>query len=381
MGKKESRKLLLGQALGMVLSGLAGVACGMLIFRYAGEAARADRPFWEQLLSTLGLILGMYAGVFVHTIVHEAGHLVFGLLSGYGFSSFRIFSFMWIREGERVRFRRLTIAGTGGQCLMIPPDLKDGKLPVALYNLGGPLINLIAGAVFWGLSFVELPRFSILMELFAVVGLLLAVINGVPMRLGAVDNDGYNAFVLRRDPAAVRAFWVQMKANQQVSQGVRLKDMPAEWFALPDDEAMKNSMVATLGVFACNRLMDQRRFDEADRLMEHMLSIPSGMVGLHRSLLICDRLYVELIGQNRPQVLDAMLDKAQQKMIHSMKDYPSVLRTRYAYALLGKGDRNEARQIRERFEKCARSFPYPSEVEAERELIQIADRVLSEKGG
>ena len=32
------------------------------------------------------------------TVIHEGGHLVFGLLTGYKFSSFRIMSFMWVKE-------------------------------------------------------------------------------------------------------------------------------------------------------------------------------------------------------------------------------------------------------------------------------------------
>ena len=55
--------------------------------------------------------------------------------------------------------------------------------------------------------------------------------NGIPMRLGNVDNDGYNALCLGKSPAALRSFWLQMKINQQISRGVRLKDMPEDWFA------------------------------------------------------------------------------------------------------------------------------------------------------
>ena len=32
----------------------------------------------------------LFVGIMIHLIVHEAGHMVFGLLTHYGFSSFRI---------------------------------------------------------------------------------------------------------------------------------------------------------------------------------------------------------------------------------------------------------------------------------------------------
>lgn len=94
------------------------------------------------------LFIGMYLGIFLQLTIHEAGHLVFGLKSGYRFSSFRIGSFMWLKENDKIVSRKLRLAGTGGQCLMVPPQMQDGKIPVILYNLGGSIMNLVASAVF-----------------------------------------------------------------------------------------------------------------------------------------------------------------------------------------------------------------------------------------
>lgn len=333
-----------------------------------------ERTLHEEILSIIGLLFGMYAVILVHVIIHEAGHLVFGLLSGYKFSSFRIFSFMWVKEGGKIRVRRLSIAGTGGQCLMTPPDMVDGKIPVVLYNLGGSLMNIIAGVVSLGLffAFENVPFLSTMMLLFMVIGFILAIMNGIPMRLGTVDNDGYNAFALIRNAEAMRSFWVQMKTNEQIAKGVRLKDMPDEWFVVPSDEAMKNSMVVVMGVFACNRLMDAQQFDEADKLMAHILEIDSGIVDLHRRLMICDRMYVELITENRQEVLNGMLDKEQKKFMKSMKNFPSVLRTEYAYALLCEKDTVKADKVKNQFEKCAKTYPYQNDVQSERELMEMA---------
>jgi len=181
---------------------------------------------------------------------------------------------------------------------------------------------------------------------------------------------------LRKDPKARYSFWFQMKVNDQIGKGVRLKDMPEEWFVVPTDEEMKNSMVAVQGVFTCNRLIDERRFEEADSFMQHLLSIDSGIVGLRRSLMICDRLYCELIGENRTEVVDELLTKEQKKFMKSMKTFPTVLRTEYAYELLAKGNEKKADKIQMQFEKMAEKYPYPSEVQAERELMEWAKNNL-----
>ena len=374
MKKKEAKKKIQWQQyIAVAFFMLIGGVCGVLMAQYIDKNAQPGTSGRENLFSLACLFVGMYVAIFIQLIIHESGHLVFGLLSGYKFSSFRIFSFMWVKENEKIRLRRLSIAGTGGQCLMSPPDVKDGKLPLVLYNLGGSLMNVIASALLFVLYIFtkNIPFLSVMLLMCAIVGIVIAIMNGVPMRLGTVDNDGYNAFSLTRNSEAMRSFWIQMKVNEQLTKGVRLKDMPDEWFVVPSDEAMKNSMVVVMGIFACNRLMDKQDFPEADKLMEHIMSIDSGVVGLHRSLMVCDRMYIEMISENRKEVIDGMLTKEQKQFMKQMKKFPSVLRTEYVLALLHDKDNEKAEQIKTLFEKCAKSYPYQNDVESERELMDI----------
>lgn len=372
---KRRRKIVWQQYIGMAFMMLIGAICGFIMVWYIDNSS-ADTPLYQEILSLAGLFFGMYVALFFHMIVHEAGHLVFGLMTGYKFCSFRIASFMWLKENGKLKMKRLTLAGTGGQCLMTPPDMKDGKIPLVLYNLGGSFINIIIGALFLVgyLIFSDIPFFSPILLIFAAVGFMIAMMNGIPMRMGTVDNDGYNAFALSKNKEAVEAFWVQLKVAEQSSKGVRLKDMPAEWFAVPTDGAMKNSMVATRCVFTCNRLMDEEKFEEADALMAHLLEIESGIVGLHHDLLMCDRIYVELIGQNRTEVIASMMTKEQKKFMKAMKRFPSVLRTQYALAVLEEKNVLKAETIKGDFDKAAKSYPYPHEIESERELMRIVDQ-------
>ena len=119
--------------------------------------------------------------------------------------------------------------------------------------------------------------------------------------------------------------------------------------------------------------MDEHRFEEADQQIKHLLQIESGIVGVHQNLLICDQIYCELIGENRPNRIRAKLTKGQKKFMKAMKTFPSVLRTEYAYALLGEKDIDKAQKIKEQFEKCAKTYPYPSDIESEHELMEIAE--------
>ena len=252
---------------------------------------------------------------------------------------------------------------------------KDGSVIVE-FRIRENLKQKIAGVIFICMYFLlrDIQLFSAVMLLCAVVGFVFAITNGVPMRTNTVDNDGYNTLALARSKDAMRAFWIQLKVSEKISKDVRLKDMPEEWFAVPSDEAMQNSMIAVLGVFACSRLMDQQQFEKANELMAHMFDADSNICGIHRNLLICDRIYIELITKNRQEHLAELFSKEQKKFMRQMQNFPSVLRTQYAYALLCEHDVAKAEQIKTQFQKCARVYPYPNEILSEKELMEIAKK-------
>ena len=376
--KKTARKekTAWGQYVGMGFFVLIGAACGFIMMAYMDACMHAGRTLGETLPEVALLIAGMYAAMAAQLILHEAGHLAFGLMSGYRFCSFRVFSLMWAKEGERIRLRRMAIAGTGGQCLMGPPEMKDGKIPMTLYNLGGSIMNLLTGAAALAAFSAALQGMgAALLLVTAAVGLGIALMNGIPLHMGVMDNDGMNVVTLRRDAEAMRSFWIQMKVNELQTQGVRLRDMPEAWFALP--EKMDDAMTAALGVLACNRLMDAHQFDAAAALMARMTRC-TAMAGVHRAMMACDMEYIALITRGKA-AQETARTAAQQKIMKQMKDFPSVLRIEYACALLKEGDRAGSERIRARFEKLAGRYPYPGDVQSERELMDIAARAALEK--
>ena len=359
----------------VLLSLLLGGCAGVLILNYMEQVPDKGRFPGEAFLLFALCLFSFYLAMLLQIILHEAGHLIFGLLTGYRFLSFRILSLTLLREDGRLRFRRYSLAGTGGQCLMIPPQLRDGKIPVLLYNFGGAILNLLTALLFFALS-LPLPLSSFLrlfLRLLALAGGFIAITNGLPLRLGPVDNDGANALSLLRSREAVRSFWIQLKVNEQIAKGIRTKDMPEDWFALPSEEELQtSSLSAAIGVLAAGRLMDQHRFAEADALIERLLAMESKLPGLYRSQLLCERIFVELIGPNRPEVLEGFLTKEQQKMMKAMKNSLSVLRTAWALALLSEKDAAKVQKLSADFDRVAARYPYPCEVESERELMQLA---------
>ena len=358
----------------MILSVAAGGAAGYGLAAFADLSGAETGEF---LFMMAGLIISIYIGSFLQTVIHEGGHLIFGLLSGYRFCSFRVGSFMWIQKGGKIVFRRFSLAGTGGQCLMGPPDLTDGKVPYILYNLGGVLMNLISAAIFFGIALLLRENFAVLVffAAAAAMGLLLALMNGIPLKLAMVNNDGQNIIDIGKSSREMYSFWLQMKIAELQAEGERLKDMPQEWFEVPNDEEMKGSMTSVRAVSASNRLMEEHRFQENARLIHHILSVDSAIPGIYRVLLICDRVYCELTGEKSPEILAKWTEKDQQKVMKQMRNYPSVIRTQYAYALLVENDRKKAGKLKKLFEKNLRSYPYEADGQIEKELVETAEEI------
>lgn len=364
--KKIFGKIMLPLILGGGLGFAVGIAMMNILEAY-------EEPYMVFIILIIAFV-SILAAYFFHIAAHEAGHLVFGLLTGYKFQSYRIGNIMWTKVDGKIKLKKMTLAGTAGQCLMRPPEIIDGKMPYLLYNFGGSISNLIFSVIFFilYLIFRNAPIPSLIFITAFLIGLILAILNGVPLKLGLVNNDAYNAISLGKNKNALRSFYIQLRVSTDSAQGMRIRDMPQEWFELPSNEDMKNSLIASLGVLACSRLMDEARFSEAKKLIDKYLEAETSIIGLERSLMICDRIYCGLL---EGEDISRFITKPHLKFMKSMNSFPSVIRTEYVIALLLHKDINKACSLKKAFEKTALTFPNKSDIEMEFELIAIADNL------
>lgn len=320
----------------------------------------------------------LFIAIGLQIVIHEAGHLLFGLVSGYRFVSFRIGSWMVYKREGKLHFGKYSLAGTGGQCLMAPPELQGGKMPYRLYNLGGSLMNLMTAVIAYACSRLFQNNMILQMALFfvAIAGVVFALINGIPMHTSTIDNDGYNALSLGKHPEALRALWIQLKVNEQLTEGVRLKEMPEEWFEQPKEEDLKNSMIAALEALRCSRLLDAMEIEKADWEIRKVLQKEHGMVGVQETLLRLEQVFCEIFGEQRKKILKRMERKDYCKFMGAMKKFPSVLRVQYAYAIMIEQDEKKASKLYKQFEKVMKHYPSKGEADSEWELMQY---VISQK--
>ncbi len=363
--KKKALRVVLPIIIGALIGGLAGF--------FGGAYIDTLHYSWVDMV---GFLIGVILAVYLQIIAHEGGHLIFGLLTGYRFVSFRIDSFILYKKRGKFHVGRYALAGTGGQCLMAPPKMQDKTMPYVLYNFGGVLLNLLVS----GIAFLLLKCFAwnALMNGFLIaavlIGILFAITNGIPMRLNGVDNDGYNGMSLGKNPKALYAVWLQLKVNEMQTEGVRLKDMPEEWFLKPSEEDMQNGLIAAIEAMRCNRLLDMHLLEETNQAIRESINGKTGMVGIHKMLLQIDQVYCEILGERREEILSQFQDAQLVSFMKAMKNFPAVLRTQYAYALLIEQDKTKAEGFKNQFEKAAKNYPLEGEVESEWELIRLCEQ-------
>ena len=356
---------------------LTGAVCGIFIIftmNFFGTLVKGPAAF---LLMFAEAMIIMYIASFVQTIIHESGHLIFGLITGYKFVSFRIGHFMFIKEKGRLKIKLYNVVGTAGQCLMMPPQWNE-KIPYRLYNLGGCIMNAATALFALAAYFAAGAEgfFALCMAMLAVMGLSMALTNGIPMRVGGISNDGMNAALLGKKENTLRAFWLQLYVNGLIAKGERYRNMPREWFRLPEGEELSDPICCAMGVMLDNFCFDMHEFDEAEQTINYMLNAP-GLLDVEKNELLCELLFLRVLRGAPKEEIDSLLTPKLDKYIKATANYVSRRRLAYAYQLLYLKNYSTAQKCLEVFERTAATYPYSAETENEREIIEIVKQKAS----
>lgn len=356
---------------------LTGAVCGIFIIftmNFFGTIVKGPAAF---LLMFAEAMIIMYIASFVQTIIHESGHLIFGLITGYKFVSFRIGHFMFIKEKGRLKIKLYNVVGTAGQCLMMPPQWNE-KIPYRLYNLGGCIMNAATALFALAAYFAAGAEgfFALCMAMLAVMGLSMALTNGIPMRVGGISNDGMNAALLGKKENTLRAFWLQLYVNGLIAKGERYRNMPREWFRLPEGEELSDPICCAMGVMLYNFCFDMHEFDEAEQTINYMLNAP-GLLDVEKNELLCELLFLRVLRGAPKEEIDSLLTPKLDKYIKATANYVSRRRLAYAYQLLYLKNYSTAQKCLEVFERTAATYPYSAETENEREIIEIVKQKAS----
>lgn len=376
--KIKSKGRLKGLLIWIIVGAVIGVVIGILAGKYFDDYLKAHIYHPNILfifLKVYGYLLVFFIGYILHIIVHEFGHLVFGLLTGYSFVSFRIGSFALIKENGKFRLTRYNIPGTAGQCLMMPPDMVNGKFPFVIYNYGGVLMNLIVSILgiilIIKVKAIQYPWDAILISMNA-GGILAALTNGIPLNLTGVPNDAMNILALLTNDDAKKGFYTQLRVNGLQSQGVRIGNLPFEMFQISEDKVVDNPLNTSMALMQHSWYLDNLDFEGAKKALALIIPDLDKAPSLFKNETNVERLFLELIGDCDKDFIDELYDESLKKYIKVAKHMIGKKRFLMAYEAFYNRDKNKAMGYYQEIQKMARKYPVKGEADME---LMLADYI------
>lgn len=333
--KKQERGMTVFFIVCAIIGGIIGVGLGIM-----GDSEAVNikdfRPFYlkEGLEFIYFILLAVYYVVtmILHTIIHEAGHLVFGLLSGYRFLSYRVFSFTIVKKEGKLAVKKLKVPGTMGQCLMYPPEWKEEEpYPYVLYNLGGGLFNIISCILILPLAFIGSPLAAWISGVFIFTGVIMVITNLIPMTIG-IPNDGKNCLDCKKSKEAQRAFYLQLKINADMSDGAELTDFPPELFEVQEPQGKKiSALIGYLYLQKYYRTLLQGSWEEKAAMLVFLEENKEKLPIAYINTIDLERLCV-MVQEKAPIEEIAVYYTVLRAALMQVTDL-SVLRVKYAYYL------------------------------------------------
>lgn len=363
---------------GLLIGGLIGLAIGGLIV-----VLFTDTTFSEyfQKYYTLDISEGLCVflvaiGAFILSLailipVHELGHLVCGILSGYKFVSYRIFNYTVLKENGKFRIKKFSVPGTGGQCLLTPPELPLEEIPTGLYNFGGVLANILILMIVIPFFMLDLNPFVIeALGIFVITDVGMIILNGIPMKVGGLGNDGYNMKLLKRNYLSKKGILNQLRANALIQNGTRPKDMPDNLFSNTQGVDYRNPLEVSIPLMYASRLIDRMEYDEALTEMEALYSKRDEIMQLYVKEIACELAFLYM-RTGRIEKADKILDNNLRKYIETYRKVMSS-KERLLIAIAFYIDKNEteARRLYGRLKERKDEYLLKGEIAGDLALIE-----------
>lgn len=352
---------------------IAAIFVGCTIGNYLSDLyMESSNPMFLTFNLLIGFISLCLSFIF-NIFIYEIGRLIFGLMTGYKFLSFRISNTVIIRKSGKLTVKKNKSVRTSGNCVMLPPIKNNGKIPYYFYNKGGAILNFLL-LPWYALLCSEIN--SDLLEMIVVLLMIMSITSIVISVFGGSTNNeyitdkSYNVTLFKRKRKALQAFYIEMKIYEKILKGVRLQNLSDKYFEILNEYSVDNCFMEAVEAIYYKKLIDMHEFDRAKIRIEKILEADKKISDTYKCLLTCDYIYCQLVSGNIFKAKKAYTNEIK-KLMSSMKKNLTVIRTRYSYALLVDESLSEAGKQRKLFDRLSKKYPYKVEIGSEKELIDI----------
>lgn len=195
---------------------------------------------FENYLSATSLVFAFllyFLSSALHLLVHECGHFIGGIVSGYKLLCLQLGPIN-IVVGKNNKATILWKGSLSGQCVMQPKHIENVRFKA--YNMGGIYANVLL-LVF---SFVFLMMDSLWASLLVVelvcAGVQKVIVNAVPHKTNTVPNDGYIIKILKKDKTIQKdyAMYLRLYGKLFLDEDISPQDFIYEREVSKDEDEM-----------------------------------------------------------------------------------------------------------------------------------------------
>lgn len=372
------RVLLVG-FLGIVL----GEACRTVFSEFWSEHIYHSNLF-VLIIRMLGIVAIMFTSYMLHIILHEFGHLVGGTLSGYSLISFRVFNVILVKDKKKMKLKKYAVTDTAGECVMMPPEIKKGKYPYVLFRASGIGMNLITSIIAIVLVLLVGPigkyPWNMWALIYATVGFITSLYNGVPVIIEGIPNDGYVLLHMLESNEARLAVHSQLLIYAFLSKGGSYSDVPYEQFCFNSTGEIRNFLVIKVKMLEYKWHLEHLDFTQAAKCLEATNQFFNSLPRSQQYEINSEKMFIEILCEHDEDIIGKLYNSDVRKYIEDSQDVLNKNRILMAYNAGVKKDMREAHKNYMQLKSGAKSAPIKGETELQLMLGEyVYDKFCNEQ--
>lgn len=335
------------------------VLLGLSLGGYLGVVG-AEPSFDRMEFSIIIIMLSAVLSIPVHILIHEAGHGIAGLLTGFRLVSYRIFDFQIQRKESKWVKRKVHIPGTAGQCVMEPKgNWQESNF--FFYLLGGGLLNLIVSFILLYISLeLKMGKFWEIFLGMAIMGVFLGLSNLFPLVLSGVATDGKNISILRSSTRGKQAIWSQLKIAALLSDGYIYKNLPEEYFFDFTGFYNENFLTRQMGILTASYWTSKGQVLRGEKVLAE-LDYANSMQGLEAMVYSLTKL--EILRAKEDWILYKEIYESVKDLIKPLKNTEDGKYAKYIYEKYCLEDHSLAEKTWQEFLQKAETSAYKGVME------------------
>ena len=280
------------------------------------------------------IMISLFITYLIQIILHEAGHFLFGRLTGYRLISFRILNIVIIKDKQGLHIGKYSTTGSLGQCIMLPPLSKDKK-PYVLHVVGGIVINAVTavGALYFALSGYSLPYvIRIILITLSYNGFGLAILNGIPTRQPLVLNDGSCLLKLLKNPLAQKCYFIELSMMPSLMKGKTYKDFAYKMLRVSEGADLSNTIIGNHKILESYYYMDRYEWDKARKCLEAFDPYFEKADSSLKNSIMLEKLFLAIVRGDEKEYINKLYQKLNYLFKKGKEDF-SLIRVRTAYKI------------------------------------------------